>query len=257
MKDLLFQRSEDWIKERIQGNHKGRFVKIDVREHPELTGQGQKVLFSTGDKVIGEAELKEVDEDEIRFEPLTVVSRPNPKQPKENKYEYVDADDCGQYEIQFMTTPHEYETFQDLVRGILKKRPPTRNDLEQLQHAVWAEAQDLDLNKWSDYSDRIDPSTVRTHVEEIQVWNCAFPPTDPEELVDRFRSYPKSTRRYETLKEYVEDAAEFYREQGDPGKAETLLNEVELPEEERPTEERHQIIVEKVAETGLGYSIGS
>jgi hypothetical protein len=46
----------------------------------------------------------------------------------------------------------------------------------------------------------------------------------------------------------VEDAADFYRERGDPGKAETLLDEVELSESERPTEEQHQVIVEKVAE---------
>ena len=257
MKDLLFQMDEDWVKKHLRGKYDGRFIKLDVKEHPELTGKGQMVLFSTGDQVVGEAELKEVDQDEIRFEPLKPVSRPNPEQPQENGFKYVDADDCGQYEIQYMGMIYEFKTFEDLVRGILKQKPSTRNDLEQLQHIVWSEAQDLDLNNWSDYSERIDPSTVRTTVEEIQVWNCAFPPTDPEELVDRFKSYAKSTRRYEGLKEYVEDAADFYREQGSPSKAETLLDEVELPETERPTEERHQVIVEKVSETGLGYSIGS
>jgi hypothetical protein len=240
--------SEDWVKKHLQGRYEGRFVRLPVNEKPELAGKGQKVLFSTGDRVIGESVLKEVSDDEIRFDPLTGVNRPNPGQPQENGYKYVDADDCGQYEIEFMTMPHEYETFKDLVRGILKKRPPTRNNIEQLQHAVWAEAQDLDLNNWSDYSERIQSSTVRKTVEEIQVWNCVFPPTDPEELVDRFKSYPKSTRRYEGLKDYVEDAADFYRERGDPGKAETLLDEVELSESERPTEEQHQVIVEKVAE---------
>lgn len=248
MKDLLFQMSEEWIKKHLQSKHEGRFIKLDVKEHPELTGKGRKVLFSDGDRVIGEAELKEVNDDEIRFEPLTGVNRPNPERPQENGFKYADADDCGQYEVQFMTTPHEYETFNDLVRGILKKKPPTRNDLEQLQHLVWAEAQDLDLNNWSDYQERIQSSTIRTTVEEIQVWNCAFPPTDPEVLVERFKSYSKSTRRYDGLKDYVEDAADFYRERGAPGKAETLLNEVELPERERPVEERHQVIVEKVAE---------
>lgn len=247
-KDLLFQMEEDWVKKHLERQYDGRFVRLPVNEYPELTGEGRKVLFSDGDRVIGEAELKEVDEDEIRFEPLTGVNRPNPERPQENGYKYVDASDCGQYEIEFMTVPHEYETFQDLVRGILKKRPSTRNNLEPLKHAVWAEAQDLDLNNWSDYQDRIQSSTVKKTVEEIQIWNCAFPPTDPEELVNRFKSYSKSYRRYAGLKEYVEDAADFYRERGDPSKAETLLDEVELPERERPVEARHQVIVEKVAE---------
>lgn len=106
----------------------------------------------------------------------------------------------------------------------------------------------MDLNKWVDYRERIESSTVQKTVEEVQVWNCAFPPTDPEELVNRFSSYTKSNRRYDGLKDYVEDAADFYRGKGDPRTAETLLNETELPESERPTEERHQVIIEKVAE---------
>jgi len=248
VKDLLFQMSEDWVKQHLQGKYEGRFVRLPVNNHPELTGEGQKVLFSDGSRVIGEAELKEVSDDEIRFKPLTGVNRPHPKQPQENGFKYVDADDCGQYEIQFMGMVHEYETFKDLVRGILKKRPQTRNNIEQLQHAVWAEAQDLDLNKWSDYSDRIDPSTVRTQVEELQVGKCFCPPTDPEELVNRFKSYSKSGRMYHGLQEYVEDAADFYREQGSPSTAETLSNEVELPEHQKPVEQRHELIKEKVQE---------
>ena len=250
MKDLLFKMNEDWVKKHLDGKYEGRFVRLPVKEHPELTGEGQKVLFSDGDRVIGESVLKEVNEDEIRFKPLTGVNRPNPEMPQENGFKYVDAEDCGQYEIRFMGMVHEYETFKELVRGILKKRPSTRNNLEQLQHAVWAEAQDLDLNKWSDYTQRIDPSTVQTQVEEIQVGKCFYPPTDPEELVNRFNSFSKATRMYNGLREYVEDSADFYREQGSPDKAETLLNEVELPERQRPVEERHQVIVEKVTEVG-------
>lgn len=250
MKDLLFQMSQDWVKKHLQSKYEGRFVRLPVNEHPELTGEGRKVLFSDGDRVIGESELKEVSDDEIRFEPLTAVNRPNPERPQENGFKYVDAGDCGQYEIRFMGMPHEYETFKDLVRGILEKRPPTRNNPEQLQHAVWSEAQDLDLNKWSDYRERIDPETVRTKVEEIQVGKCFYPPTDPEELVNRFKSYSKAGRMYNGLEEYLEDAATFYREQGDPRTAETLLDETKLPEDQRmSTEERHEVIVKKVAET--------
>lgn len=79
---------------------------------------------------------------------------------------------------------------------------------------------------------------------------CFYPPTDPEELVNRFKSYSKATRMYNGLQEYVEDAADFYREQGDPGTAETLLDETEIPEgQKKTTEERHELIIEKVAET--------
>jgi hypothetical protein len=77
---------------------------------------------------------------------------------------------------------------------------------------------------------------------------CFYPPTDPEELVNRFKSYPKATRMYNSLQEYVEDAA--YREQGDPGAAEILLDETEIPEgQKKTTEERHELTIEKVAET--------
>ncbi|SFC67580.1 hypothetical protein SAMN05444422_11441 [Halobiforma haloterrestris] len=55
---------------------------------------------------------------------------------------------------------------------------------------------------------------------------------------------------YNSLQEYVEDAADFYREQGDPGAAEILLDETEIPEgQKKTTEERHELIIEKVAET--------
>lgn len=146
---------------------------------------------------------------------------------------------------------HEYETFNDLVRGILGKRPQSRNNIRQLQQVVWSEAQDLDLNKWSDYSNRIDLSTVRIRAEESQVGECFCPPTDSQELVNRFRSYSKPGRMYHGLQEHVEDAADFYGRQGSLSKPETLSNEVELPEYQKPVEQRYELIKEEVAETGV------
>lgn len=51
------------------------------------------------DTVIAMVDHIDAPEDEIKFEPLTVVNRPNPETPQENDFKYVDADDCGQYEI--------------------------------------------------------------------------------------------------------------------------------------------------------------
>jgi len=45
-------------------------------------------------------------------------------------------------------------------------------------------------------------------------------------------------------------AGQFYREQGDPGTVKTLLDETEITEgQKKTTEERHELIIEKVAET--------
>ena len=55
---------------------------------------------------------------------------------------------------------------------------------------------------------------------------------------------------YNGLQEYVEDVADFYREHGDPRTEETLLGETEILEgQKKTTKGRHELIIEKVAET--------
>lgn len=74
---------------------------------------------------------------------------------------------------------------------------------------------------------------MKTRVEEIQVGNCFFPPTNLEEPVNRFKSYFKATRMYNGLQEYVEHATDFYRELDSPETTEILLNEAKPPERQR------------------------
>lgn len=244
MKDLLFRRDREWIQHKLYSNYSGMFCVIEVDEEPELTGEGQKVLFSDGDQIIGESHILEVNEDSIRFDPLVPVRKPHPETPPEKGFEYVDAEECGRYSIELVGIEHEFETFHDLVKGILKKREAARNSEDVLCHIIWTEVQDLDLNNIDEFSERLGRGKIAREMDEVQVQKCFCPPTDPEVLVDRFKSSKKGSRLYESISGFTRQAKSFYRERGRDELVEKL-NEVDV---QTSTQEKvNSVVKQKVS----------
>ena len=231
MKDLLFKMREEWVKKHLQGRYDGRFCRVPVRQEPELSGEGQRILFSDGERVIGESVISDIRKGEVRFEPLTAVRKPNPVEPPENGFEYVDAEDCGRYSIRFHGVEHGYETLHDVVEAVLDKREEARNSDEVLCHTFWTKVQDLDLNRYEDYSERLDRGTLLGVRDEFQVQRGVYPPTDPEIVVKRYKESARATRIYGSIKGYVETVQEYYREDGREDLAEEIGERVELPDE--------------------------
>lgn len=222
--DLLVQKSEEWIRDHLYQNYDGRFCRIEVDEEPEQAGEDDLVLFSDGDTVRAESHIIETSSDSVRVEPLTPVQKPHPKEPLGHGFEYVDAGDCGKYSIKFMGMEHVYETFYDLVKGILEKKPGARNWSDVLCHIVWTEVEERDLNNRQEFVDRLDRAEIISVRDDLQVQRVVFPPMDPDELRKRYTSSSKASRIYQSLGNYVEDVKQFYREQGDDRIVERLEN---------------------------------
>lgn len=123
MQDVLVELDIEDIKSRLASNCSRKFCYYrDLNGVPEGTKEGQKILFSDGQEVRAESVLLEVSEGEFRFEPLTPVHRPHPSSPPSRGYKYVDSEDCGQYEVNLMGMMHEFKTFDDLMKGLLRNR---------------------------------------------------------------------------------------------------------------------------------------
>jgi len=205
------QESREDIKGKLSPNFDGRFCYYrDLDGKPERTEPGKKILYSTGQRVIAESTIIEVEEDYLRFDPLTPVSRPNPASPKAKGLRYVDADDCGKYDIKIMGIEHSYRNTHKLVRGILEKRPQARNDRDLLKHIIWTKAQDLDLNDVEDFEERIEPGYLDNVANQIQLQNCAYPPTDPETLRSMFKHSNKVNRHFDSFEDFINSAVRFY-----------------------------------------------
>lgn len=223
MRDVLVQESREDIKGKLSPNFDGRFCYYrDINEKAEGTKPGKKILFSTGQRVIAESTIIEVGEDFLRFDPLTPVSKPNPASPKAKGVRYVDAGECGKYDIKIMGIEHSFRNTHKLVRGILEKRPQARNDRDLLKHIVWTKAQDLDLNDADDFQDRIEPGYIDNVANQIQLQNCAFPPTDPETLESMFKHSRKVNRHFQDFEDFVTSAVQFYDRNGSSGEAKKI-----------------------------------
>lgn len=228
MKDVLVQKDLERIKDLLASNFDGRFCYYrDLNGRPEKTKPGKKILFSDGRRVRGESVLIEVYEGELRFEPLTPVERPNPDSPPARGFKYVDAADCGKYSIEFVGMEHSFKTFKDLVRGILRNVPEARNSLDELKYQIWISCQDLDFSDREDFEERIPSGDIKRVLEEVQLQDCFYPPTDPEVLRKRFNRSSKGSRIY-NLEDFVRKAVEFYREKGEISVAEDLEEAFEL-----------------------------
>jgi hypothetical protein len=212
--DLLFSRSEEWIKNHLYQNFSGRFCRLEIDEEPEQAGEGEKVLFSDGEQIRAESYIEEVRKDCLRLEPLTAVQKPNPEDPPGTGYVYVDAEDCGKYCIEFMGMEYVYETLHDLIEAILEKKPVARIDEDVLCHIIWTEVEDLNLNDRSDFLDRFERGDIVRVRNELQVKRGVFPPMEPDEVRSRYSGSAKANRIYESLENYVEQVKEFYAEQG-------------------------------------------
>jgi hypothetical protein len=186
----------------------------DLNEQPNGTEEGRRILFAVDGEVRGESVLEEASREQFRFEPITPVRRPLPESPPSRGFTYVDADDCGQYEIEIMGMVHEFRTFKDLMKGLLEGREEARNSIDDLLYAVWVECQGQNLLNREQFSDRIPRSKVETVRCELQVRDCFYPPTDPQELKELYRSAKTGKRSYRGLREYVQSAADFYRDRG-------------------------------------------
>jgi hypothetical protein len=201
--------------------------------------------------VIGESVISDIREGEVRFEPLTAVRKPNPEEPPENGFEYVDAEDCARYSIRFHGVEHGYETLHDVVEAVLDKREEARNSDEVLCHTFWTEVEDLDLNRYEDYSERLDRGTLLGVRDEFQVQRGVYPPTDPEIVVKRYKESARATRIYGSIKEYVETVQEYYREDGREDLAEEIGERVELPDESEDGRS-NEVVRERVSK--ISYS---
>jgi len=208
--DLLFKKSEDWIQERLEKNTDSYFCRVEVQEKPVQTGEGSKVLFTDGDAVKAEGRIQEVRDNEVRFAPLEPVFKPLPEDAPGTGYEFVDAEDCGKYTVEFDGKEYGFETFHDLTRGVLKHVPESRNDEDVFCHVVWSRVQDLDLNDVDEYRKRLKRSEILRIRDEIQVLKMAFPPTEPGEIRSRYSSMSKASRVYQGLENYVEQVKRFY-----------------------------------------------
>lgn len=241
--DLLFWKSEEWIKNHLYQNYSGRFCQIEVNEKPEQTSEGEKILVSDGDKVRAESHIEEVREDSIRVEPLTPVQKPHPEQPPGTGYEYVDEGDCGKYSIEFMGMEYVYETLHDVVEAILEKRPETREREDLLCHLIWTEVRGTDLNDWPEFVDRLDRGTIVRVRDELQVKRGIYPPTEPDEIRDRYSGSAKASRIYESLERYVQQVKDFYREQG----SEEVVDRVDeaFSFEEDSLQDRKELVKQK------------
>lgn len=220
MKDILVKESREEIKSKLAGKFDGQFCCYnDLNGKPGKTEAGNKILFSTGQRVIAESVVTDVSYGEIRHEPLEAVSRPNPASPPRKGVEYVDADSCGKYCIELMGIEHSYKNTRKLIRGILENRREARNNRELLKHVIWTETQDLDLNDREDFEERIEPSYVDKTANDLQLQNCVYPPTEPETLESMFKHSTKVNRYFDSLEEFVGSAVKFYDQNGSPGDA--------------------------------------
>ena len=223
VKDVLVQESREDIKGKLAPNFDGRFCYYrGIDEKPERTKAGKKILFSTGQRVIAESTIIEIEEDYIRFDPLTPVSKPNPESPSRGGIRYVDAGDCGKYDINIMGIEHSYRNTHKLIRGILENRREARNDRDLLKHIVWTKAQDLDLNDAGEFHERIEPGYIEKVANEIQLQNCAYPPTDPDVLESMFKHSKKVNRHFDSLEEFVNSAVKFYDRDGSKSEAKKI-----------------------------------
>lgn len=249
MKDLLFQKDKDWIQKHLEGRYSGRFVRIEVGEEPELTGEGQRVLFSDGQEVMGESVIKEVSQKEVRFDPLTPVRKPNPKPPQHRGFVYVDADQASRYSIEFMGVEHSFKTLHDLMRGVLEKREEARNSDDVLYHTIWRDVQGLNLNSRDEFCDRIPRGKIDSVREEVQVEMVVFPPTTAEVVKKRFRESSKATRIHGSLEEYVEAVKKFYLEKGRKRIVEDI-DDVLNSGRSAATDDVRELVKQKVASSG-------
>lgn len=245
MQDVLVEVELEWIKKRLASNVDRRFCYYrDLNGLPEGTKEGKKILFSDGQEVRAESVLLEVSDGEFRFSPLTPVRRPHPSSPPSRGYKYVDSDSCGQYEVSLMGITHEFKTFHDLMKGLLRNRPSCRNSLDELKFTVWKEVQGLDLNKRNDWRERISIEDIRRVRYELQVGSCFFPPTDVDELRSIFSGSSKANRKYQGFLGFLESTIEFYQDRSVD--LEDLREEKEEIERSKPG--NHELVKEKVSD---------
>jgi len=243
--DLLFRRDEEWIKNHLYQNFTGRFCRLQVDKEPEQTSEGEIVLFSDGEQVRAESYIEDVGKDSIRVEPLTAVQKPHPEEPPGTGYEYVEAEDCGKYSIEFMGMEYVYETLHDLIEAILEKKPVTRIDEDVLCHIIWAEVEDLDLNDRADFLERFDRADIVRVRDDLQVKRGRFPPMEPDEVRNRYSGSAKASRIYESLKNYVEQVKEFYGERGRDTVVERMEGAFSFDDDQK--EKRIQMVREAAA----------
>ena len=251
MKDVLIQRQKGWIKARLEGSFPGEFCYFrGLNGVPEQTEEGQRILVADEEsgRVLGESVLADVSEGELRFFPLTPVRKPAPEDPPSKGFKYVDADSCGKYSIEFMGVEHVYKNLDKLLRGILEKRPETRDDLDLLYHIIWTEVQNLNLNEYCEYQERLVTGKLKTLVDQIQVQESRFPPRTPEKVEERWKNTSKGLRKFEDLERYLQSVKGFYRENGQSGVVDELDNYFDF----RSKSEKSQSSKERVLEAVNG-----
>jgi hypothetical protein len=67
-----------------------------------------------------------------------------------------------------------------------------------------------DLEELISSAERIEPGYIDNVANQIQLQNCAFPPTDPDTLESMFKHSSKVNRHFQDFEDFVTSAVQFY-----------------------------------------------
>lgn len=97
MNDVLIQTDTDELEHKLEGNVPDDEVCYwTVSGKPQRTTAGRDVLFTDGDRVIGRAEIVDVEDGRLWFEPVTPVDEELPTAPTTRGFKYVDTAEVEQ-----------------------------------------------------------------------------------------------------------------------------------------------------------------
>lgn len=207
---ILVKASRSRIQACLKSNRDSMCYFKGLNGSPRRDVEGMKILYSDGERVLGQSVVIGSRDGEIKFSPLEAVRRPLPESPPEKGFKYVELDEDELYCVELMGVPHFFRTLDKLILELLEKRPATREDLDLLCHIVWSEGEGLDLNKYSEYRERVPRSEVSKIRRKYQVRELQFPPRSPEEVKNRYKAFTGSYRHYDSVRDYAFKVRDYY-----------------------------------------------
>jgi len=92
MKDVLIRTTREKIAHKMESefeNPEKNYCWWTVNGKPRQCEEGDKIMFSDGERVFAEGKIRKVVKGEIEFEPVKKVVKPNPKKPPTRGFIYV------------------------------------------------------------------------------------------------------------------------------------------------------------------------
>lgn len=97
MKDVLIQTDSDELQHKLTEHvPDGEVCYWTVNGEPQQTTAGCEILFTDGDRVIGRAEIIDVESGRIWFEPVTPVDEELPATPTTRGFKYIHSTEASQ-----------------------------------------------------------------------------------------------------------------------------------------------------------------